>query len=272
MSFEMNKVAAAILVALILAMVSGILADKLVEPEMLTKNVYQVGPSTAAPAAAENAAPAGPEPIAPLMAAASVDAGKEVAKKCEQCHTFTKGGPNRIGPDLYGIVGDKIANGRGGYNFSSALKGKQGETWTLANLNHWLWKPQSFASGTKMTFIGLPKAKDRANVIAFLNSNSDKPESLQALAATGEKPAAKPAAGAKPAANGEKPAAGAKPAANEAKPAAGAAPAAGEAKPAANEAKPAAPASGAAPAAKPAAPAPAPTGSAKPAPANAAGK
>ena len=258
MSFEMNKVAAAILVALILAMVSGILADKLVEPEMLTKNVYQVGPSTA-PAAAENLAPAGPEPIAALMASASVDAGKEVAKKCEQCHTFTKGGANRIGPDLYGIVGDKIANGRGGYNFSSALKGKQGESWTLANLNHWLWKPQSFASGTKMTFIGLPKAKDRANVIAFLNSNSDKPESLQALAATGEKPAAPPAA-AKPAAAGAKPAAGATK------------PAAGEAKPAANEAKPAAPTAGAAPAAKPAAPAPAPAGSAKPAPANAAGK
>lgn len=255
MSFEMNKVAAAILVALILAMVSGILADKLVVPEMLTKNVYQVGPSTTAPATAENAAPAGPEPIAALMATANVDAGKEVAKKCEQCHTFTKGGANRIGPDLYGIVGDKIANGRGGYNFSSALKGKQGESWTLANLNHWLWKPQSFASGTKMTFIGLPKAKDRANVIAFLNSNSDKPESLQALAATGEKPAA-----AKPAAAGAKPAAGA------------AKPAAGEAKPAANEAKPATPAPGAAPAAKPAAPAPAPTGSAKPAPANAAGK
>lgn len=247
MSFEMNKVAAAILVALILAMVSGILADKLVEPEMLTKNVYQVGPSTAAPASAEKAAPAGPEPIAALIASANVDAGKEVAKKCEQCHTFTKGGPNRIGPNLYGIVGDKIANGRGGYDFSSALKGKQGDNWTLANLNHWLWKPQSFASGTKMTFVGLPKAKDRANVIAFLNSNSDKPESLPALAATGEKPAAPPAAA--------KPAAGAKPAANGAKPAA-------------NEAKPAAPAPGAAPAAKPAAPA----GSAKPAPANAAGK
>src|SRR5581483_1227077 len=135
------------------------------------------------------AAPTGPEPIAQLMASANADAGKAKTTLCAACHTFEKGGPNRIGPNLYGVVGGPIAEDRGGFAFSSALTDKgKGQTWTLDNLNAWLWKPQQFASGTKMTFVGLPKAEDRANVIAYLNSLSDKPLSIADLtkgAATG---------------------------------------------------------------------------------------
>ena len=137
------------------------------------------GEETAAAPSAN--APAGPEPIAPLLASADASAGKEKAKLCITCHSFDKGGPNKIGPNLYAVVGDEIAHGRGGFAFSEVLKGKGG-TWTADNLNHWLWKPQSFAKGTKMTFIGLPKAQDRANVIAYLNSLSDSPKPLQNLA------------------------------------------------------------------------------------------
>src|ERR1700691_2707153 len=129
MSFEANKIAAAVLVAMILAMVSGILADHLVKPQMLEKNVYVVAGAEPAAATAE-AAPAGPEPIGALLAAASIDAGKNDTKVCMACHTFDKGQPNRIGPNLYGVVGDEAAHDRGGYAFSDALKAKGG-TWTV---------------------------------------------------------------------------------------------------------------------------------------------
>jgi cytochrome c len=207
MSFEANKIAGAILAAMILAMVSGIVANILVHPTPLAKQAYEVAggaPESGAPA--EAAAPAGPEPIAPLMANANADAGKAKTQLCAACHTFDKGGPNRIGPNLYGVIGSPIAEDRGGFAFSSALttKGK-GQTWTLDNLNEWLFKPQQFASGTKMTFIGLPKAEDRANVIAYLNSMSDKPLPVADLtkgAATGApaggEKAAAPAGGEKP--------------------------------------------------------------------------
>jgi cytochrome c len=201
MSFEANKIAAALLVAMILAMVAGILSDKLVKPTYLAKNVYEVAgaPEEAAQASAP-AAPAGPEPIGPLLASASADAGKGDVKVCTACHTFTKGGPNRVGPNLYGVVGEAIAQGKGGYDFSSALKqAGSGKSWTPDLLNDWLFKPQNFAKGTKMTFVGMPKAKERADVIAYLNSLSDSPKPL-ASEGGGAKPAAPaPAAPAAPA-------------------------------------------------------------------------
>ena len=102
-----------------------------------------------------------------------------MAKKCVACHTFDKGKPNGIGPNLFGVVGDEVAHDRNGYNFSDALKQKGG-SWTVDALNEWLFKPTAFARGTKMTFVGLPKAEDRANVIAYLNSLSDSPKPLAA--------------------------------------------------------------------------------------------
>jgi cytochrome c len=206
MSFEANKIAGAILAAMILAMVSGIVANILVRPTPLAKQAYEVaGGAPEGAGAAAAAAPTGPEPIAGLMANANVDAGKSKTQLCAACHSFDKGGPNRIGPNLYGVLGSPIAEDRGGFAFSSALttKGK-GQTWTLDNLNAWLWKPQQFASGTKMTFIGLPKPEDRANVIAYLNSMSDKPLSVADLTKGAETGA--PAGGDKAAAPaGEKP-------------------------------------------------------------------
>lgn len=196
MSFEMNKIAGAILASMIVAMVSGFIASALIKPKMPEKNAYEIAISDQ-PAAAAPAAPAAPEPIGPLLAAANVANGQSDAKVCATCHTFNKGDPNRIGPNLYGIVGDEIAQGHNGFAFSDALKAKGG-SWTVDNLNAWLTNPQVFAKGTKMTFAGFPKAKDRADVIAYLNSLSDSPKPLPTAPAAPAAPAspAKPAAAA----------------------------------------------------------------------------
>jgi cytochrome c len=165
---EFNKIAAAVLTAGIIAMVTGIIAGSLVKPKPLEKPAYVIaGVEEQAPAAGA-AEQKGPEDIKPLMAQADAKAGADVAKKCTTCHTFDKGGPNRVGPNLFGIADEAIAQGKG-YTFSDALKGHQGK-WDVDALNQWLWKPQAFAKGTKMTFAGLPKAQDRANVIAYLET------------------------------------------------------------------------------------------------------
>jgi cytochrome c len=198
MSFEMNKIAGAILAAMIVAMVSGLVADKLVQPRMLEKNVYEVAGSETA-AVPQAAAPAAPEPIGPLLASASADAGKGKTVICATCHTFDKGGANKIGPNLYGVVGDEIAHGRGGFAFSDALKTKgAGQTWTPQLLSEWLTNPQAFAKGTKMTYAGMAKAKDRADVIAYLNSLSDSPKPFPAEAPAAAAPAAPAQPAAKP--------------------------------------------------------------------------
>jgi cytochrome c len=178
-SFELNKIVASVLLALIVAWVAGLLSSKLIEPKIPAKNAVAIAAAPAGqPAAAgANDQAAGPEPLGPLLASANVDAGKDVAKKCSACHTFDKGGANRIGPNLYGTFDEPVAEGHGGFAFSDALK-KKGGTWSVDALNAWLWKPQAFVKGTKMTFIGLPKAKDRADVIAYLNSLSDSPKPL----------------------------------------------------------------------------------------------
>ncbi|MFC3172925.1 c-type cytochrome [Novosphingobium bradum] len=83
------------------------------------------------------------------------------------------GGANGIGPNLNGIAGDKVAEGRGGFAFSDDLKAKGG-TWDAATLDAWLKAPKAFAAGTKMTFAGLADQQERANVIAYLNSQGGK--------------------------------------------------------------------------------------------------
>lgn len=178
-SFDWNKIIGAVLASMIVAMVSGIIAGNLVKPIVPAKPAYVVAGSEA-PAAGEQAAaaPAGPEAIAPLLAKADPAAGKDQAKKCTVCHTFDKGGANRIGPNLWNVIGEPIAEGRNGYQFSPALSAHKGQKWTVDDLNAWLYNPQGFAKGTKMTFAGLPKAQDRADIVAYLNTLSDTPQPL----------------------------------------------------------------------------------------------
>lgn len=107
-------------------------------------------------------------PIASLLPTADPAKGAEVFKKCAACHTINQGGANGIGPNLYATLGEAIAQGKGGFAFSDALK-SVGGTWDFDKMNAWLTSPRKFANGTKMTFAGLGNAQDRANVIAYLN-------------------------------------------------------------------------------------------------------
>jgi cytochrome c len=123
-----------------------------------------------------------------VLAKADVAKGEGIFKKCVACHTIAPGAANGIGPNLHGVVGEGIGTGAGGFAFSDALK-KHGGTWDWANLYAWLKSPSSFAQGTKMTFAGLPNPQDRADVIAYLNSQgSNKP--LPTAPAAGAAPAA----------------------------------------------------------------------------------
>lgn len=138
----------------------------------------QPAEATAAPAApAATEAPAGgPADVVAMLASADAEAGAKVSRKCAACHSFDKGGPNKVGPHLWNVVGRKIASVED-FNYSDSLAGHGGE-WTYENLALFLHKPKDFASGTKMSFAGIKDDQDLANLIAFLHAQSDNPKPL----------------------------------------------------------------------------------------------
>ena len=175
-SLEWNKIAGAILVGLLSVKVIGIVGEKVYHPKALEKSVIEIEGVEATATPAATAAPAKPEPVSPLLAAADVDAGKKSFSKCLVCHTDDKGGANKIGPNLWGVVGAKKQH-REDFQYSGALA-KVGGTWSFEDLNAFITKPAAYAPGTKMTFAGDNSAKDRANIIAYLRTQSDSPVPL----------------------------------------------------------------------------------------------
>src|SRR6478735_3328788 len=143
----------------------------------------------------EKAAPAPGSDLPALLAKADAAKGETDAAVCKACHSFDKGQPSPIGPNLHDVVGRKIASVEG-FSYTPALKAHAGEVWSYENLNHWITNPQTFASGTTMAFPGLPDAQQRADVIAFLRTKTSNPPPLPEVVAAKEAPAAE---GAKPA-------------------------------------------------------------------------
>ncbi len=193
-SFEVNKIVGALLASILLVLVIGLIGNSLYQVEMPEKPVYTVaGPAEEEAGGGETAA-AGEEAGAPetpggsgaesgggpalaaLLASADPAAGRKVAKKCAACHSFDKGGKNKVGPNLWDVVGAPKAS-REGYSYSGALSALGGE-WTYQDLDAFLAAPKAFVPGTKMGFAGLKKPSDRAAVIAFLRSLSDDPKPL----------------------------------------------------------------------------------------------
>ncbi len=181
-SFEFNKLAAGVLVAMIVWMVTGIVAEELVPSEKPAKDAYTIAAAAAPAASQDAAAPAAAEKPAPipaeLFAKADATAGEAIAKKCAVCHTFDKGGANKVGPNLYGVI-DRPRGSIADFTYSDAIK-KLGGNWAPQDIAAFIFNPKAYAPGTRMGFAGLPKPEDRANVLAFLNKQSDKPVDLSA--------------------------------------------------------------------------------------------
>lgn len=184
------------IVALGLSSLSGhvFLADKHERPEEMGYVIEGV--------VEDGGAEAGPD-LGTLLAAADPAAGEKIFAKCTSCHTIEQGGSNGIGPNLFGTAGEPIGQGKAGFAFSSVLSG-HGGNWTYENLDAWLKSPKAFADGTKMSFAGLGKGEDRANVIAYLKANGGGPEypapaapaATEAAAPSGDAAAGTDAAGA----------------------------------------------------------------------------
>jgi cytochrome c len=173
-SFEINKILGALLFTCLCLLSLNIAAEALFHPAKPAKPGFEVVVEEKPAAGAAAATP--DEPIEKLLASADVSKGENSAKKCAACHTFGKGEPNRVGPNLYGVVGRARAS-VAGFNYSAAMKAKGGN-WTIAELNTYLTNPKAMVPGTTMSFAGVPKGSERADVIAYLNSKSDSPAAL----------------------------------------------------------------------------------------------
>jgi len=176
-SFELNKIIAAILMVALLVIGLGKIADGVFHVKKPKNPGYQV----------EVASQVSPETslatemvekidITAIMALGDITSGKKIFKKCAACHSINKGGKNKIGPALYNVVG-RAVGGVDDYKYSKVLA-SYGKEWTFEELNGFLTKPSSYLKGTKMSYAGLRKEKDRASIIKYLNQNSDSPKLL----------------------------------------------------------------------------------------------
>jgi cytochrome c len=176
-SYELNKIAGAVLGSLLIAVGLNIVAGEIFSPPRLVKPGYVI-PAAPEPSQGESKASSAPAPlpVEQRLAAADAQRGKADVKACETCHNFAKGEGIKTGPPLYGVAGRPKASVEG-FAYSDGLKSKGG-TWSDADLDAFIANPKAFAQGTKMTFAGESDPAKRADIIAYLRSLSDHPKPL----------------------------------------------------------------------------------------------
>jgi len=176
-SFEMNKVLGAVLGTCLGVVSLNIAAGAVFAPGKLDKPGYEIDVPKSAPGKGNTQTAPQPEvPLGQLLASADVTRGSDSAKKCATCHTFEKGGRALVGPPLWGIVGRSKAS-VAGFNYSPALK-QAGGNWTIADLFNFVTNPKAMVPGTAMSFTGIPRGAERADLMAYLNSLADNPTPL----------------------------------------------------------------------------------------------
>ncbi|KQT78697.1 cytochrome C [Methylobacterium sp. Leaf466] len=175
-SFELNKVAGAVLGTLLFAMGSGFVAELIYSSKPAGGAGYALPEpvaATGAPAAAAKV-----EPIAVRLASASAEKGQAGSKACQACHSFDKASANKVGPGLWEVVDRKLGS-HAGFEYSAGLKEKGG-VWDYAQLDGFLENPKGYIKGTKMAYAGISSPQERANVIAYLRTLAESPKPLPA--------------------------------------------------------------------------------------------
>ena len=176
-SFELNKIIAAVLMVALLVIGLGKIADGIFHVKKPENPGYQVEVESQLNLSTSKVADVIEKiDIGAIMALGDISSGEKIFKKCAACHSIDKGGKNKIGPALYNVVG-RAVGGVNDYKYSKALASYDKE-WTFEELNGFLQKPASYIKGTKMSYAGLRKEKDRASVIKYLNQKSDSPKLL----------------------------------------------------------------------------------------------
>ena len=176
----MNKIIVSIVLAVILVLGINKITDAIFYVEKPEKSAYQVATVTTVASTTyteESTASSESGDIMALFASTNAAEGAKIFKKCAACHSITEGGANKIGPALWGVLG-RPAGTVPGYKYSKAMAAHD-KNWSFEEMNGFLIKPKDWIKGTKMSFAGLKKAKDRASVILYMNENTNSPLSIQ---------------------------------------------------------------------------------------------
>jgi len=171
-SFEINKIVAAIIFTVLVVFGIEKITDLIFYVKKPSEAAYKVEVPIVKTASAESSS-SGSVDIKTLLSLGTIEHGEKVFKKCSACHVIAKGGKNKIGPVLYGVLGRKSGS-VSDYKYSKALMA-YGKVWSFSEMNSFLTKPQAHIKGTKMAYAGLKSDKDRASIILYMNSKSDSP-------------------------------------------------------------------------------------------------